>query len=389
MSDSNPHKGLLLRAHSCLIYLGIAYGIALAGILLPFVQTYVLYTNKSAFSWPTNFSLPEDYGLAPGKTVNLYIKSADNTTLGAWFILSDQHYQILPSPVKPRYQIATALKTRPTILYIHGGGGHRASPHRVVFYSALSARLDANVFAVDYRGFGDSEGSPTVDGVAADARAAWNYLIAQGAKPEDVLIVGHSLGTGVAGLLAGELAGERIAPRGLVLLAPFTSIQTVMYEFNLLGFLPLLKALVMIPTLTRFFNWMLAHRFDTLSLVPEITQSVLIVHAEDDWEVSPTHADVLFAAFLDPLLPALPALPAAPAQPSAEDWAAFAAQQAIRSEARKEVVTTTHIPAFGTLEEAEALGGRRVALLKTYKGEHDVGRLEGVQDVLGRMFRFF
>ena len=35
-----------------------------------------------------------------------------------------------------------------------------------------------NVLAIDYRGFGNSEGSPTEDGLALDARAAWDYLMA-------------------------------------------------------------------------------------------------------------------------------------------------------------------------------------------------------------------
>ncbi len=71
--------------------------------------------------------------------------------------------------------------------------------------------------AVDYRGFGDSEGHPTVQGVSKDARAAWDYLIRRGAKPEDILILGHSLGTAIAGLLTAELGKEGIRPRGTVL----------------------------------------------------------------------------------------------------------------------------------------------------------------------------
>lgn len=73
--------------------------------------------------------------------------------------------------------------------------------------------------AVDYRGFGDSEGYPTVDGVGKDARAAWDYLMTQGAKPEDVLILGHSLGTAIAGLLSADLSRDGIRPRGTVLMS--------------------------------------------------------------------------------------------------------------------------------------------------------------------------
>jgi pimeloyl-ACP methyl ester carboxylesterase len=102
---------------------------------------------------------------------------------------------------------------------LHGNTGTRAHPLRTVLYTAFTARLKANVLVIDYRGFGDSEGHPTVDGVSKDARAGWDYLMSQGAKPEDVLILGHSLGTAIAGLLSAELGQEGIQPRGTVLMS--------------------------------------------------------------------------------------------------------------------------------------------------------------------------
>jgi abhydrolase domain-containing protein 12 len=52
-----------------------------------------------------------------------------------------------------------------------------------------------------------------------------------------------------------------------------------------------------------------------------------------------------------------------------------------------------HIEGYGVLEEMQptvvALEGRKVALLKTERGGHDIGRVEGVQDTIGRMFRFY
>ncbi|KAJ6558646.1 Alpha/Beta hydrolase protein [Mycena sp. CBHHK59/15] len=331
---SNSQEGILVRVPSVLIYFGITYGIVLALILVPFVQTQC-NTGPAAVSsmdtivvlFDSEFSSLEDYGLAPGKTVNLYIKSAITRHLG--HVLHS-----LSFPVKA-IDIPAALKKRPTILFLHGKTGHRADPLRVPIYAAFSSRLDANVFAVDYRGFGDSEGQPTLAGVAADARAAWDYLTTLGAEPKDVLIVGHSLGTCVAGLLAAELSQEGISPRGLVLLAPFASVKTLMYEYYLFGFLPLLKPLVRVPTVSRFVTGLLTHRFDTLNLVPKIAGSVLIAHAEDDRAVPHAHADTLFNAFIEPLLPATPI------QFDGKD---LAAQQA---DMRKELVTVLKIPAFG------------------------------------------
>ncbi len=47
----------------------------------------------------------------------------------------------------------------------------------------------------------------------------WDYLISQGTNPEDILILGHSLGTAIAALLSAELSSEGIRPRGTVLMS--------------------------------------------------------------------------------------------------------------------------------------------------------------------------
>lgn len=52
-----------------------------------------------------------------------------------------------------------------------------------------------------------------------DARAAWDWLIEHGTREEDILIMGHSLGTGVASQLGAQFGVEGISPRGIVLLS--------------------------------------------------------------------------------------------------------------------------------------------------------------------------
>jgi abhydrolase domain-containing protein 12 len=168
---------------------------------------------------------------------------------------------------------------------LHGNAGSRAAPFRIAHYSGFTSRIGANVLAIDYRGFGDSTGYPSEDGLARDAQAAWEWLLARGAKPQDILIVGHSMGTGVAARLASELGHEGVTPRGLVLLAPFSSIRTLLDTYVLLGIIPIGAPLSMIPggsgallaslnahshadNPKGFITWSLIHKFDTLSLMP-------------------------------------------------------------------------------------------------------------------------
>jgi len=72
------------------------------------------------------------------------------------------------------------------------------------------------VIAIDYRGFGDSQGEPTEDGLALDAKAAWDWLMERKAaigvpeaeRQRNVLVVGQSLGTGVAVALTDILVNS-------------------------------------------------------------------------------------------------------------------------------------------------------------------------------------
>ncbi|PPQ96974.1 hypothetical protein CVT26_006430 [Gymnopilus dilepis] len=426
MADSEKHSGeasnstmstMLRRVRKLLLGLFVAYILAVVLVMTPLVQTRfvaslyhvsedlnpcyrVLYAQHIDFLWYNKFDHPEHYGLAPGKTVNLKVQSSDNLTLGAWFIFSDQFYHSLPYPPQPntnysfpnRQHIPAALKSHPTILFLHGNTGTRAHHLRTALYSAFTSRLGANVLAIDYRGFGDSEGHPTVSGVGKDARAGWDYLAGMGAKPQDVLIVGHSLGTAIAGLLAADLGRGGINPRGTVLMAPFSSVRKLIDEYYLFGFLPLLRPLSMIPLAPRLVTWSLVHRFDTLTLVSDIKSSVLIAHADNDKDIPVTHASLLFDAFLSPHLPSSPSLPPNPLSPT--EWDNYTSQTSLRTGKRHEVVNTLDIEGYGVYEEmskdvVKREGGRKVALLRTRTGGHDVGRVEGVQDEIGRMLGLF
>src|SRR3989454_12113170 len=92
---------------------------------------------------------------------------------------------------------------------------------RADVYRFLRA-LPANVLAVEYRGYGHSEGSPSEKGIYVDAQAAYDYLIGRGIRPNRLISYGQSLGTAVA----ADLAANRDVA-GVVLEAPFPSARAV------------------------------------------------------------------------------------------------------------------------------------------------------------------
>lgn len=193
-----------------------------------------------------------DHSVIAGKTLNTYLTTSDNQTLGAWFVLSEDYYQAnvaraaFASPIPSTELIRDTLQQHPTILFLHGAAGTRAVSWRVAAYQSFTSRLHANVLAVDYRGFGDSAGVPSEDGLELDAYAAWNWLLEHGAKAEDIVIIGHSLGTGVAGRFMTSLHKEGIKPRGVALLAPFSTLGKLIETYSIFN-IPILQPLQMFP----------------------------------------------------------------------------------------------------------------------------------------------
>lgn len=108
----------------------------------------------------------------------------------------------------------------PTILCFHGNAANIA--WRADVYRFLRD-LPANVFALEYRGYGRSEGSPTEPGIYRDAEAAYTYLIHERRiPPRRIIALGQSLGTAVA----AELAAQQELG-GIVLEAPFPSARAL------------------------------------------------------------------------------------------------------------------------------------------------------------------
>ncbi|KAH9059899.1 Alpha/Beta hydrolase protein [Lactarius vividus] len=434
-TQDSQDTSFLQRARQFFLILGGIYVFLVALGTTPFVQRNLLYMHNLRIPPFAQYDMPEKYDLAPFKTHNVRIHTADNETLGAWFTFSDPFYTAnkasllaspssSPDPSSPfpttdaDTYIRNALRTHPTVLFLHGNGGTRALRSRVQHYQAFASRLRANVLAPDYRGFADSTGTPSEAGLSLDTLAAWDWLRAHGAAPENVLVVGNSLGTGVAVQFASALqemqkqerGGEPQRPRGVVLLAPFSSIETLLDTYYIMGLVPLLAPLRIFPFvssesfLTRyssrfavsclgpdkdFVKRFLVHRFDSLSKIVSLKVPLLIVHAEDDWDIPHVHSETLFDAFLEPHLPTLPEFTAAMAGASEEVAERMAALAQERAALRTELVAVRDMARVGRVEVfARNAAHGEVVFLRTRWGGHDrIGLVEGVQDYMAEMFR--
>jgi len=161
-------------------------------------------------------------------------------------------------------------------LFLHGTTGNLSTElEKVEFLASLGLA----VLAVDYPGYGRSEGRPSPAGCVDAAAAAWRFLRARGYGAADVIVYGWSLGAAPAAAVA---AAE--GPRGLVLHGAFTSLaDLVAGRYRFLPLRPFVRL-----------------RLECLDLVRRCAAPLLLLHAADDRLVPLAHARRLYAAAAGP-----------------------------------------------------------------------------------------
>ncbi len=202
---------------------------------------------------------------------NVTFDAADGTKLHGWFF-----------PAK-RERIGS-------ILFLHGNA-ENISTHFAGIVWATEGGFDA--FVIDYRGYGLSEGLPTLDGLHQDVAAGLDALIARpGVAPEEIVVFGQSLGGAIAlNAIAEHEQKNRLA--GLVIEGAFSDYRGITRE-KLNDF-----------WLTWAFQWPVSltidGRYDPKAAASMIAPlPLLIVHGQEDVVVPPHHGEALFDAAVEP-----------------------------------------------------------------------------------------
>ena len=158
-----------------------------------------------------------------------------------------------------------------------------------------------HVLAVDYRGFGYSTGSPDEKGLIVDgvATVRWALDVAH-IPPERIVLLGQSLGTAVATAVAEHfVVNEGIEFKGVVLVAGFSDLPTLMTTYAIGGVIPILSPLRPYPLLQQFFarniqeTWFTARRLANLVRKSK-NLALRIIHSQNDFEIVWTHSNTLF-----------------------------------------------------------------------------------------------
>ena len=202
---------------------------------------------------------PPALGLAPER---IAFAASDGTPLVAWLI-----------------RAAEGSSSARWLLVCHGNAGNLSDVGRPAHYAGLRA-LGLNILAFDYRGYGESGGSPTEAGLYADAEAAYRYLTDTLQVPaERIVLFGHSLGSTVAVELA-----TRVSAAGLVLDGALASVTARAQEVYF--YVPV--------------RWIARSRYASIDKIGRVAMPKLFLHARADDVVPIGHGRRLFEAASEP-----------------------------------------------------------------------------------------
>lgn len=173
-----------------------------------------------------------------------------------------------------------------TILFLHGNAGNISSHLGAV---AWLPQYGYRVFMLDYRGYGNSEGSAGLAGMHADVLRALSYIEAEVQGGEPLIIYGQSLGGTLALMTAQKMADrEKIAL--IISEGAFASYpQMARYALRTLGpFRYLLYP----------FTWFVSDEFDLdRGIVGDLQVPIILVHGEYDQVVPVENVQRLKAVF--------------------------------------------------------------------------------------------
>jgi fermentation-respiration switch protein FrsA (DUF1100 family) len=225
-----------------------------AVVMMAVFQRDLMYHPASFMESPAFYNLTT--------TTEIPLRAADGVKLRSWYFPPE--------------------RGKPLVLFFHGNAGNLS--FRIKKMEAIHQR-GMGILALSYRGFGGSEGSPSEQGIYADAQAAVDYALNTLHLPASQMILyGESLGTGVAIEMAQRLAAAQQPVSLVVLEAPYTF--TLQRGEEMYPWLPV--------------SSLMKDHFDSFSKVRKINAPLLIFHNTGDTVIPIAHGRALYAHALKP-----------------------------------------------------------------------------------------
>lgn len=157
------------------------------------------------------------------------------------------------------------MEKQPLVIYFGGNSEELSSVAH-----DFEKFTDYAFLLINYRGFGESDGQPSQDNLFSDALTIYDHISQrEDIDKQRIVVVGRSLGTGVAVYLAAHRALQ-----GVILISPYDSITHIAQ-----------KRFPFIPV-----SLLIKHPFDSIALAPSINTPMLSLVAEQDTLIPPQHS---------------------------------------------------------------------------------------------------
>ncbi|MDZ7661502.1 alpha/beta hydrolase [Thiohalophilus sp.] len=220
-----------------------------------------------------HYPIPEDLGI---ERQTHFFRTSDDRLLHGWFI--------------PALEKAQPEQAKGTVFFLHGNAQNISTHLRAVWWLP---HYGYNVFLFDYRGFGHSQGEPSLAGLHRDVPAALDYLFSElPIDPDRVVIYGQSLGASL-GVTAAPRSDHFNQVRAVMLEGAFTSYRQVAREA--LGNWWLTWALQWPLSYTISDQFRPIDHIGAISPIP-----LLIIQGADDRVIAAHHSQDLFTAAREP-----------------------------------------------------------------------------------------
>lgn len=236
-------------------------------------------------------------GLNADTSEDVAIQTSDGEILKGWLLRYRQATQNTatttsgiesqPSGHEPGQTDATAPETTPLekpkdesanrVLVIYFPGNAQNRFQRLADLKEIQS-CGTDVLIFDYRGFGDSTGSPAESDMEADARAVWKFAHDElGFGDDQIILFGESLGGAVTlSLWSGDLSPAP-KPRAVILNSTFASMPRM--------------AAVTYPWFP--FRWMVVDRWPSFERIASVTCPIVQFHGDSDELVPLSEAEFL------------------------------------------------------------------------------------------------
>ena len=253
-----PHRTWRRRVARCFILFGIVPYLSVI-IIFTVLQRRLMYRPTVA----TNLKV-EDLQLDADNVSDVQLRTPDGATLNGWLL-------------KPRVA-ADSNGNSGLVIYFPGNAENRF--HRLTDLKEV-ASCGFQVLIFDYRGYGDSSGSPSESAICADARRIWNYAHDDLDFADDqIVLFGESLGGAVALSLWSDPDFGVPRPRALILSSTFASMsRTVACSYR---WFP--------------FQYLVLDRWPSIDRIPRVDIPVTIYHGTADEIVPISEARALASA---------------------------------------------------------------------------------------------